>query len=55
MRLKDYQNGALDTLSAYLTLLSETAAKADKARAAIAALPEDLRASVPAPADSTLA
>jgi type III restriction enzyme len=55
MRLKDYQNGALDTLSAYLTLLGESAAKAEKARAAIAALPEDLRASVPAPQDATIA
>ena len=55
MRLKDYQSGALDTLSAYLKLLSESAAKAEKARAAIAALPEDLRASVPAPQDLTVA
>jgi type III restriction enzyme len=55
MRLKDYQSGALDTLSAYLTLLGESAAQAEKTRAAIAALPEELRARVPAPQDATVA
>jgi type III restriction enzyme len=53
MRLKDYQNGALDMLSAYLTLLSESAAKVEKTRIAIAALPEELRASLPAASDAT--
>src|SRR5262245_27032368 len=55
MRLKDYQSGALDTLSAYLKLLAEGAAKAEKTSAAIAALPEDLRASVPAPQEPAVA
>lgn len=51
MRLKDYQVAALDTLSGWLKHLGEAQAKATKMRAAIEALPEDLRASVPAPAD----
>jgi type III restriction enzyme len=55
MRLKEYQSGVLDTLSAYLKFLSESAAKAEKAHAAIAALPEDIRASVPAPQEATVA
>jgi len=55
MRLKDYQSGALDTLSAYLKLLAESTAKAEKTSAAIAALPDDLRASVPAPQEPTVA
>ena len=55
MRLKDYQSGALDTLSAYLKLLAESAAKAEKTIAAIALLPEDVRASVPAPQEPTVA
>jgi type III restriction enzyme len=54
MRLKDYQSDVLDTLSGYLELLAESAAKADKTSAAIAALPEDLRASVPAPQEATI-
>ena len=54
MRLKDYQSGALDTLSAYLRLLGESEAKAEKMRAAIGALPEELRASVPALQDATI-
>jgi type III restriction enzyme len=55
MRLKEYQSAVLDTLSAYLKLLSENAAKAEKIRTAIAALPEDLRASVPSPQIATVA
>lgn len=55
MRLKDYQNDTLTTLSSYLKLLSESAAKVEKTLAAIAALPESLRASVPAPSDATSA
>jgi type III restriction enzyme len=54
MRLKEYQSGALDTLSAYLKLLSESTAKTEKARAAIAVLPEELRASVPTSQDATV-
>ena len=54
MRLKDYQRGALDTLSSYLKFLSESLAKAEKARSAIAALPEDLRASIPTPQEPTI-
>jgi type III restriction enzyme len=55
MRLKNYQTGVLDALSDYLKLLSEGATKAEKASSAIAALPEDIRASVPAPQDATVA
>lgn len=55
MRLKDYQSGALDKLSAYLKLLAESAAKMEKTNAAIALLPEDVRASVPAPQEPTVA
>ena len=54
MRLKDYQSATLDTLSAYLKLLLESEAKATKARAAIAALPDELRTSVPAPQEPTV-
>lgn len=49
MRLKDYQTGALEKLSAYLKLLAESTARADKAKAAIDALPEDVRTTIPAP------
>lgn len=55
MRLKDYQSGALDTLSAYLKLLAESTAKAEKTSAAIAALPEELRSSITAPEEPTVA
>lgn len=51
MRLKDYQVAALDQLSGWLKHLGEAEAKAAKTRAAIEALPEDVRASVPLPAD----
>lgn len=51
MRLKDYQNGTLDKLSAYLKFLSVSAANAEKTRAAVAALPEDVRANLPAFSD----
>ena len=54
MRLKDYQSGALDTLSAYLKILSESAERGLKAHAAIASLPEDVRASIPAPPEATV-
>lgn len=55
MRLKDYQVEALETLSAYLKLLSEAETNAANAKAAIAALPENLRASVPAPREPAVA
>lgn len=55
MRLKDYQSAALDTLSNYLALLAASSEKVQKARAAIAALPDELRASVPPPQEATSA
>jgi hypothetical protein len=39
MRLKDYQVKALETLSSYLTALSEVEANAERTAAAVAALP----------------
>ena len=55
MRLKDYQAAVLDKLSSYLKLLSEQAAKAEKTRAAIAALPEEARSNLTAPLEPTVA
>ena len=54
MRLKDYQAAVLDKLSSYLKLLSEQAAKAEKTRAAIAALPEEARSNLTAPLEPKL-
>lgn len=54
MRLKKYQVEALEALSKYLNFLSEAETQAAKAKAAIAALPEDMRASIPAPKDPVI-
>lgn len=54
MQLKAYQIEALETLSRYLQLLSNAAVHAEKTRAAIAALPEDLRANVRAPKEPVM-
>ena len=55
MRLKDYQTKALETLSAYLGLLSNNVAKFEKTRTTIAALPEEVRTTIPAQLDPTVA
>jgi type III restriction enzyme len=55
MQLKSYQVEALDTLSGYLKLLSNAKAEAEQATAAIAALPENMRAHIPAPKDPMIA
>ena len=49
MRLKKYQTRALETLSSYLTALSEAGANIGKFDEALAALPEHLRGSIPKP------
>lgn len=55
MRLKKYQTEALEALSSYLKFLSHSDVQAAKARAAIAALPEEVRASISAPQDPVIA
>jgi type III restriction enzyme len=55
MRLKKYQVEALQALSNYLNFLSQEEAKAAKTKEAIAALPEELRASISAPKDPVIA
>ncbi|HEY3778167.1 MAG TPA: DEAD/DEAH box helicase family protein [Rhizomicrobium sp.] len=51
MRLKKYQTEALAALSNYLKLLADAEVQTAQANAAIAALPENVRESVPAPRD----
>lgn len=55
MQLKSYQIEALETLSRYLKLLSEAEAEAEHTRAAIAALPENMRAHIPSPKEPMIA
>lgn len=55
MRLKKYQVEALEALSKFLTLLSNAKTEAAKTAAAVAVLPEELRASIPALADPVTA
>jgi len=55
MRLKNYQIDALETLSKYLKLLSDAEAQAAQAKAVIAALSEEIRASIPALNDPVIA